>query len=83
MSEHIGRLSKDRDWLGDAVVCGGGDMDSTQSSQFVPPAIFFSLAPGFSPVTRAHVNDKPLKRFSLPRTFHTGLKAGVNENEQS
>ena len=38
-----------------------------------------SLAPGFSPVTRARKFGKPLKRFPSPLASHTGLKAGANK----
>jgi hypothetical protein len=50
-----------------------------QSKRFAKADALFSLAPGFSPVTRARTNGKPLKRFSASRTPYTGLKAGANE----
>jgi hypothetical protein len=83
MSEQVGRLSKDRYGSGDIVGRGVGSMNSSHSRIFTKQADFFSLTPDFSPATRAHANEEPLKRFSLPRTFHIGLKAGANENEQS
>jgi len=51
-----------------------------QSRRFATSEAFLSLAPGFSPVTRARKFEKPLKRFFLPRTSPTGLKAGANES---
>jgi hypothetical protein len=50
-----------------------------QSRRFATSEALLSLAPGFSPVIRAGKFEKPLKRFCVPRTSHTGLKAGVNE----
>ena len=81
MSEHVGRLLKDRYWSRALDGCGVAVMNSTRSKHSAASNHILSLAPGFSPVTRARTNEKPLKRFSQLGTSHTGLKAGANNIE--